>query len=68
MKTVKITIEVEVSDWATYVAADKNVKIYEYEIEPTVQNGDRVWDTELLKFNEVTKIINWKDTLTEVKE
>jgi hypothetical protein len=71
MKTVKITIEVEVPLGCTHVAIDSNGDIYAYFEKPnlyvptpTCSSGVACWysskDKKLLP-------INWRETLTEVK-
>jgi hypothetical protein len=71
MKTVKITIEVEVSEWATHVAVDGNGSIYEYGCEPKECDYSPCWDTNCKNamqrcFNDIEDVINWRETLTKV--
>jgi hypothetical protein len=65
MKTVKLTIEVEVEEGSTHVAMDYDGAIYEYECEP--EGGAYVRWVARGKFNRIVGIKNWKETLTEVK-
>lgn len=66
MKTVKIMIEIKVSDKAKYAAIDSNGTPYGYSDKP--ERGTCIWDedTQVL-ICEKCEIINWRETLTEVK-
>jgi hypothetical protein len=66
MKAVKITIEVEVPDDASYAAVDMN-GLVSYRLgyncnEQMPQPMNAKWNT----FHHA-KVINWRETLTEVK-
>jgi len=69
MKTVKITIEVKVSDFATHVAVDADGCIYEYGCAPKERECYTCWDTrdERDRVGLISDVINWKNTLTEVE-
>jgi hypothetical protein len=69
MKTVKITIEVEVHDWATHVAVDGCGSIFEYDCEPVPLQMSPDWDIvdESALSAQCCTIVNWSETLTEVK-
>jgi len=67
----KITVEVELSDWAKFVATDEDGNMWEYEIEPF--RGDYLWVntsnsrlSRLAKINQPMK--NWKDSLIRVED
>jgi hypothetical protein len=67
MKTVKITIEVEVPDDASHAAVDMNGLAsyrlgYDYCNEPIPKSKNVKWNT-----LHHAKVINWRETLTEVK-
>jgi hypothetical protein len=65
MKTVKIMIEVEVPDDASHAAVDRN-GLVSYRL-----RDDWNWETPVpmnTKWNTIhhAKVINWRETLTEV--
>ena len=68
MKTVKIEIEVEVSDEAKFVAVDKTGTIYEYWKKPIILKDDRMWDARRSDLKSIRVLVsNWTKTLTEVE-
>lgn len=72
MKTVKILIEVCVPEWTTHVAVDGDGSIYGYGRKPYQSDYSSYWDTHgnvlSRRFNDIEDVINWRETLTEVKE
>ena len=72
MKIVTIPIKVEVSEWATHVAVDRDGAISEYGCEPEECEYTQCWDindknTITRRFRYIDDVINWRETLTEVK-
>jgi hypothetical protein len=65
MKTVKITIEVEVSDNLGFVTVDENGLPCGHPTKPEL--GITCWNGEPFGFYNRLKVINWRETLTEVK-
>jgi len=67
----KITVEVELSDWAKFVATDEDGEVWEYENKPkpacdnwAINEAGRA---ELLyRNNKINK--NWKDSLIRVED
>lgn len=71
MKIVEITIKVEVSDEAKFVAVDEDGSVYEYYGETHIHPHVNNWDCFVYECHNMPiqkKIINWKETLTEVPE
>lgn len=69
MKTIKITIEVEVEEEYKFVAVDRDGDIYKYSGRPFLSTGDH-W--KLNHYYDYCKkcdfsIVNFRETLTEVK-
>jgi hypothetical protein len=72
MKTVKILIEVEVSDNAKQVAVDENGEVWSTQNKKMRPNGKDglglgIWYAVGSSVSERCRVLNWKETLTEVK-
>lgn len=69
MKTVKITIEVDVPDWVKWIAVDADGAVILYAEKPIVRGEyDVEWDTEdpLSRAECCPFVDNWREILTKV--
>ena len=68
MKRVKIEIEVEVPDGYKWVAVDSDGEITATDAEPVVSQHGSYWEKSPGDNNTQCRIINWRETLTEVND
>jgi hypothetical protein len=66
MKTVKITIEVEVPDNAKLVTVDSSGEVYAHFTNAVYSRDDGFWVSSDRSINNLL-CSNWRETLTEVK-
>jgi hypothetical protein len=66
MKTVKITIEVEVPDGTKSVTMNESGEVFAHKVNPELMQliSEGLWVSEGC---EKVAIVNWSETLTEVK-